>query len=217
MDYHRLTRLVHLLGPLARLDAAGGLRSRFKDPRLHPAIRGTAQVEGPGPDQLAELADRGDLARARAAHRRLQTLHPAHQVTLRWLADRAGAEVAPDVWALEFGRTHGAAEVRHREAELAAKIERAEQLLAATKRRAGKTITAETARELDRYRSQLGQLTPARKRLCAALRWWGALRFDAAARAWWGEPECEGSLDEAHENAAGACGEGFSRIRSSAA
>lgn len=208
VDYHRLARLVHSLGPLAVLDAAGGLRSRFKDPRLHPAIRGTAQVEGPGPDQLAELADRGVLAAARDAHRRLQTLHPAHQETVRWLADRAGATVDPGAWALEYGRSHGAAEVRHREAELGARIERFELLLTAERRKKG-AITASRAKERDRLTSALGQLTPARRRLAAALRWWGELRFDAAARAWWGEPECEGSLDEATDEAAPRAQTGF--------
>lgn len=178
---HDLARLLAELAPLAAIDAAGGLRSVYRDPRLHPSIHGTAPVEETALDRAV---DADTIARARRAWRWLGGTQPHARHTLLWLAVRAGAAVDVAAWAYEYGRTEGPAAGRERDRDLSARRERAEARLKGLRHRARDGIDEELAEAIDAAQAEASSLRPAAEASAAALTAWGVEAFRVAYAQW---------------------------------
>lgn len=182
-EAHELARLAADLAPLAAVDDVGGLRSLYRDPRLHPAIHNTAPPED---TPLDRAVDAGTVRRARLARARLARLTPDARRAALWVAAHAGAAVDPRAWSYEYGRAEGPGSERHLEAELAGRLERAELHLRGLKHRARGKIDEQLARDLDAARDAAAALRPAAAKAASALAAWGAAGLRELASQWLG-------------------------------
>jgi len=182
LSTHDLARLVAELAPLATVDEVGGLRSVHRDPRLHPAIHGTAPLEETA---LERAVDAGLVRRARIARRRLAAMDPGPRRVALWLSERAhAAPVDVHAWAYEYGRTEGPVEAREREADLSARCERVELHLDGLRERARDKLDAALAREIDETRVAAESLRAAADGLVDGLVAWGRAAFGLAHSQW---------------------------------
>lgn len=185
LDVYDLARLVADLAPLATVDRVSGLRSLYRDPRLHPAIHGTAPLEE---TPLDHAVDSGEVRRARIARRRLEALDPMARRVALWLVARADAVLDPRAWAYAYGRAEGPTATRHRDAKLTARRERAVLLLSGLQRIARGRLTEELALELDVARVAAEQLQHAAEATAAELTDWGTAAFADLCRRWFASP-----------------------------